>query len=150
MDDDSSNSGGTPYKQDEESGSSNSDEAQQSRNPQANESGDEEAKFGEKMDIDLSAEIDALHEHKKGKKELQPRQVKEITDYLCAVKTVKKNLLPFAKLVGHTSSVEDVIFKPNSAHELCSVGIDKKILFWDTRVKNARGDNFLSQQSIKE
>ena len=74
------------------------------------------------------------------KNTIQPRQIKEIGDYLCPAKTVKKNLQPFAKLVGHTSSVEDLIFKPDSAHELCSVGIDKKIIFWDTRVKNNRGE----------
>ena len=42
---------------------------------------------------------------------------------------------PTAKLIGHEKSVEDVIFKPESAHELCSVGIDRKTLFWDTRMK---------------
>ena len=45
---------------------------------------------------------------------LQPRQVKEIGDYLAPAKTVKKNLMPFAKLIGHTNSVEDVVFKPDS------------------------------------
>ena len=44
--------------------------------------------------------------------------------------------MPFAKLVGHVNSVEDVVFKPDSANELVSVGIDKKVLLWDTRVKN--------------
>ena len=39
-----------------------------------------------------------------------------------------------------------MIFKPDSAHELCSVGIDRKIIFWDTRVKNARGDSVLQAQ----
>ena len=77
--------------------------------------------------------------------QVQPRQIKEIGDYLCPAKTVKKNLQPFAKLVGHTSSVEDVVFKPDSSTELVSVGVDKKILFWDTRAKNARGDSFMSQ-----
>ena len=42
------------------------------------------------------------------------------------------------RLIGHTESVEDVVFKPNSAHELCSVSIDQKILFWDTRVAGNR------------
>jgi len=42
---------------------------------------------------------------------------------------------PFAKLIGHDKSVEDVIFRPDSDHELCSVGVDRKILFWDTRAK---------------
>ena len=46
--------------------------------------------------------------------------------------------MPFAKLIGHTNSVEDVVFKPDSAHELVSVGIDKKVLLWDTRVCNKK------------
>ena len=69
---------------------------------------------------------------------LAPRQVKEIGDYLAPAKSVKKNLMPFAKLIGHTNSVEDVVFKPDSAHELVSVGIDKKVLLWDTRVCNKK------------
>ena len=43
-----------------------------------------------------------------------------------------------------------MIFKPDSAHELCSVGIDKKIIFWDTRAKNARGDSIPQQTAQRE
>lgn len=37
------------------------------------------------------------------------------------------------KLQGHTSTIEDVVFKPNSATQLASVGDDKRLLLWDTR-----------------
>ena len=69
---------------------------------------------------------------------MPPRQIKEIGDYLKPTKIIQKTLQPFAKLIGHEKSVEDVIFKPDSAHELCSVGIDRKILFWDTRTQGQR------------
>ena len=109
------------------------------------------------VNIDISDEInsqlsfankerrrDAKQELKKKLINIQPRQIKEIGDYLNPVKTVQKNLLPFARLIGHTNSVEDVVFKPGSEHELVSVGVDKKILFWDTRVKNIRGEATLT------
>lgn len=38
-----------------------------------------------------------------------------------------------ALLQGHTDTVEDVVFQPNSAAELASVADDTKLLFWDTR-----------------
>lgn len=34
---------------------------------------------------------------------------------------------------GHTSTIEDVAFKPGSATQLASVGDDKRLLLWDTR-----------------
>lgn len=37
------------------------------------------------------------------------------------------------KLQGHTSTIEDVAFKPGSATQLASVGDDKRLLLWDTR-----------------
>lgn len=57
---------------------------------------------------------------------------------------------PFAKLIGHDKSVEDVIFKPDSAHELCSVGIDRKVLFWDTRMKGANQSHQQNNQAAKD
>ena len=80
---------------------------------------------------------------RRNKKAKEPsRQIKEIGDYLKPTKVIQKTMQPFAKLIGHDKSVEDVIFKPDSAHELCSVGIDRKVLFWDTRM---RGQNQASQ-----
>jgi len=38
------------------------------------------------------------------------------------------------KLLGHTASVEDVKFMPNSENVLCSAGQDSLLLFWDIRV----------------
>lgn len=40
---------------------------------------------------------------------------------------------PFIKLVGHLGNIEDLIFRPEGISELCSVGVDKQILFWDIR-----------------
>ena len=154
MDEDSSNSASSPRQREEEesmSPDSEDENGQQSRNAQGNES--EEAKEG-KGEMDYSEDLELNSQQSlasrrqkkletsksKVKNTIQPRQIKEIGDYLCPAKTVKKTLQPFAKLVGHTSSVEDLIFKPDSAHELCSVGIDKKIIFWDTRVKNNKGE----------
>jgi WD40 repeat protein len=37
-------------------------------------------------------------------------------------------------LQGHTDTVEDVVFKPASKAELASVGDDKSLRLWDTRV----------------
>ena len=48
---------------------------------------------------------------------------------------------------GHSSTIEDVVFKPGSEAQLASVGDDKRVLLWDTRagtrpatkVENAHG-----------
>eukprot|EP00798_Chlamydomonas_sp_ICE-L_P030922 gene30922-35977_t len=37
------------------------------------------------------------------------------------------------KLKGHKDTVEDVVFKPDSTEQLCSVGDDHMVMFWDTR-----------------
>ena len=42
-------------------------------------------------------------------------------------------LLPQARLLGHSATVEDVCFCPGSATELASVGDDSALLLWDTR-----------------
>jgi len=39
------------------------------------------------------------------------------------------------KFQGHTETVEDVCFRPDSSNEFCSVGDDQKLLFWDARSK---------------
>ena len=44
-------------------------------------------------------------------------------------------LYPKAKFVGHTDTVEAVACHPTSVSECCSVGDDKLLLFWDTRVE---------------
>ena len=38
-----------------------------------------------------------------------------------------------AELKGHTSQIEEVVFKPGSTAELASVADDKALIFWDTR-----------------
>ena len=38
---------------------------------------------------------------------------------------------------GHRATVEDVVWKPNSATELASVGDDRGLLLWDTRAATA-------------
>ena len=40
---------------------------------------------------------------------------------------------------GHSDTVEDVAFNPHSTNELCSVGDDRNMLFWDARTKKAAG-----------
>mmetsp|Transcript_10242 Transcript_10242/g.19377 ORF Transcript_10242/g.19377 Transcript_10242/m.19377 type:complete len:567 (+) Transcript_10242:151-1851(+) len=42
-------------------------------------------------------------------------------------------LEPRMKFEGHKATVEDVKFNPQSDFELCSVGDDKSLLFWDSR-----------------
>ena len=52
---------------------------------------------------------------------------------------------------GHTATIEDVGYMPQSSHELVSVGDDNAMLLWDTRtgataasrVDQAHGDNDL-------
>mmetsp|Transcript_32664 Transcript_32664/g.45343 ORF Transcript_32664/g.45343 Transcript_32664/m.45343 type:complete len:628 (+) Transcript_32664:100-1983(+) len=43
------------------------------------------------------------------------------------------SILPRHKFVGHKNTIEDVKFNPASEFELCSVGDDKALLFWDSR-----------------
>lgn len=40
------------------------------------------------------------------------------------------------KLVGHTKNVEDVVFNPEDDQQLCSVGVDRNVLFWDVLSSN--------------
>jgi histone-binding protein RBBP4 len=40
---------------------------------------------------------------------------------------------------GHTDTIEDVCFNPRNERELCSVGDDRNMFFWDTRTKKAAG-----------
>ena len=42
-----------------------------------------------------------------------------------------------ALLCGHTDSVEDLCFKPNSVDILCSVGVDRQLLIWDLRERSS-------------
>ena len=42
-------------------------------------------------------------------------------------------LAPALTFVGHADTVEDVAFHPSSALELCSVGDDSALIFWDGR-----------------
>jgi WD40 repeat protein len=37
------------------------------------------------------------------------------------------------QLKGHKLSVEDAKFKPGEKDILCSVGVDRRVLFWDLR-----------------
>jgi histone-binding protein RBBP4 len=43
------------------------------------------------------------------------------------------------ELAGHTDTIEDVCFNPQNEKELCSVGDDRAMFFWDTRTKKATG-----------
>jgi WD40 repeat protein len=47
---------------------------------------------------------------------------------------IKRTLKPYCRLSGHTESIDGLVFKPDSATELCSVGVDRMIMFWDTRI----------------
>ncbi len=38
---------------------------------------------------------------------------------------------------GHSNTIEDVVWRPGSAHELASVGDDRALLLWDTRTPDA-------------
>lgn len=42
-------------------------------------------------------------------------------------------LLSNCRAQGHTATIEDVVWKPDSASELASVGDDRGLLLWDTR-----------------
>ena len=42
-------------------------------------------------------------------------------------------LAPRMKFTGHTDTVDDVTFHPTSVDQLCSVGDDRQLLFWDAR-----------------
>ncbi|KAK9838348.1 hypothetical protein WJX81_006464 [Elliptochloris bilobata] len=42
-----------------------------------------------------------------------------------------------SRLKGHTDTVEDVVWRPDSAAELASVGDDRALLFWDTRAAHS-------------
>lgn len=44
-----------------------------------------------------------------------------------------KDVTPTTRFEGHTATVEDVCFKPDSHTEVCSVGDDQLLLFWDER-----------------
>eukprot|EP00959_Pyramimonas_sp_CCMP1952_P010464 219222-Pyramimonas_sp.AAC.1 len=46
-------------------------------------------------------------------------------------------LKPRFKFQGHKDTVEDVAFNPFTEMELCSVGDDKTLLFWDSRAGTA-------------
>ena len=87
------------------------------------------------MQGDFHASASKLKNRRHRKAKEPCRQIKEIGDYLKPTKVIQKTLQPFAKLIGHDKSVEDVIFRPDSANELCSVGIDRKVLLWDTRCR---------------
>ena len=43
------------------------------------------------------------------------------------------------ELAGHSDTIEDVCFNPRDEKELCSVGDDRGMFFWDTRSKKATG-----------
>ena len=45
--------------------------------------------------------------------------------------------VPSSVAQGHRATVEDVVWKPNSAAELASVGDDRGLLLWDTRAGTA-------------
>ena len=55
------------------------------------------------------------------------RHIKEIGEYLITPDEAKirRTLKPFARLSGHTGSIEGLVFKPGSSTELVSVGVDK-------------------------
>ena len=64
------------------------------------------------------------------------RHIKEVQEYLVTPDEAKnkRSLRPFARLSGHTGSIEGLQFKPESQYELVSVGVDKMVMFWDTRI----------------
>ncbi|GAQ79765.1 nucleosome assembly factor [Klebsormidium nitens] len=39
---------------------------------------------------------------------------------------------------GHTDTIEDVVFRPSSGDEFCSVGDDAAIIFWDARQEGGK------------
>tara|TARA_B100000085_G_scaffold260402_1_gene263892 strand:- start:228 stop:1694 length:1467 start_codon:yes stop_codon:yes gene_type:complete len=49
------------------------------------------------------------------------------------------NLWARIEFSGHTDTIEDVCFNPQDERELCSVGDDRHMFFWDTRTKNSTG-----------
>lgn len=64
---------------------------------------------------------------------------KNIANYLHEPKPEKRKHSLFKthiKLKAHTKSVEDLVFQPNSSDVLCSVGVDRQVIFWDLRTGN--------------
>jgi len=47
--------------------------------------------------------------------------------------TASGALQPLGEFRGHEHTVEDVCFHPHNDYEFCSVGDDKRLLFWDER-----------------
>lgn len=76
-----------------------------------------------------SEEISSAPVRKRDKKKAGQvsRHIREIGEYLITPDEgkIKRTLKPFARLSGHTDSVEGLVFKPDSASELCSVGVDR-------------------------
>jgi len=64
---------------------------------------------------------------------------KNIANYLHEPKPERRKHSLFKthiKLKGHHKSVEDLVFKPGSKDVLCSVGVDRQVVFWDLRTGN--------------
>ena len=77
------------------------------------------------------------NEQKPKQSKTQERMKKNIANYLHEPKPERRKHSLFkahVKLKGHTKSVEDLVFKPNSRNILCSVGVDRQVVFWDLRV----------------
>ena len=49
------------------------------------------------------------------------------------IKEQKRPTDSLGQFQGHDATVEDVCFHPHSDNEFCSVGDDKRLLFWDER-----------------
>lgn len=98
-----------------------------------------------KLENSLEDELDHPHdeelrssknEQKTKASKTQERMKKNIANYLHEPKPERRKHSLFKahiKLKGHTKSVEDLVFKPNSKDILCSVGVDRQVVFWDLR-----------------
>lgn len=76
------------------------------------------------------------NEQKPKASKTQERMKKNIANYLHEPKPERRKHSLFkthTKLKGHNKSVEDLVFKPGSSDILCSVGVDRQVVFWDLR-----------------
>lgn len=115
-------------------------------NNKSNKLNDYELKLDNSQDDDYGANFDdeVKSSPKNGQKpktsKTQERMKKNIANYLHEPKPERRKHSLFKahiKLKGHTKSVEDLVFKPNSKDILCSVGVDRQVVFWDLRTGTA-------------
>lgn len=69
------------------------------------------------------------------------RITKSLKPYLEDAKKLKTPTLhPTLTLIGHTHTVEDLVFSPRNDHEIVSVGQDRLLIYWDARSGSAPVD----------